>query len=287
MNKLIGYGYPFDYRHSSCSNRTPKTFSWDVPKVNEPIDKLVLIDNAIMEYEKIPSDIPLLYGWVCESRSIVPELSNFIAVNHSKLKKRFKQIFVSDKQLIQFGYEYCPAGSNLPWIAESKYAIYPKTKLASMVASAKTYTEGHRIRHAYAEKFKNHIDLFGGACGSPRLGNSSALISDFSKPWDSKPQGIVDYMFHIVVENDFYDDYYTEKITDCFATGTIPVYAGSPSIGKHFNHDGIIQLNQAFDIKSLTPELYYSKMDAIKDNFERVKSLTCADDKLYELIHNS
>ena len=34
----------------------------------------------------------------------------------------------------------------------------------------------------------------------------------------------------------------------------------------------------------LTPDLYYSKMDAIKDNFERVKTMQLADDMLFEKI---
>lgn len=282
MNKLIGYGFPFDPQHSSCSNKTPKHFHWSLPAYAEPIEKLVLIDNVIQSYTSLPQGIGNLYGWVCESRAIVPDLHKFLIWNCDVLRQFFKKIFVSDKGLVGLSsvFEYCPAGSNLPWVPESEYAIYNKTKLASMVASAKTFTKGHMIRHGYAERFKNNLDLFGGACGSPRLPDVSP-----GQPWKSKLLGLKDYMFHVVVENDFYDNYYTEKVTDCFATGTIPVYAGSPSIGDYFNMDGIILLNSSFDINSLTPELYYSKMDAIEDNLHRVKNLQSADDTLWGLIN--
>ena len=91
-------------------------------------------------------------------------------------------------------------------------------------------------------------------------------------------------MFQITLENDSYSTYFTEKVTDCFATGTIPVYWGAPDIGDYFNKEGIIDLNDEFDIDSLTPELYQSKLEAVKDNFERVQLLESSDDQLFNLI---
>lgn len=283
MNKLFGYGFPFDVNSSSCSNRKPKNFEWSLPKYSG-IDKLVLIDNTIMQYEQLPPGIPEVYGWVCESRSVVNNLSHFLAWNYDKLEKRFKTIFVSDKNLVSFSkvFKYCPAGSNLPWVPESEYAIYDKTKLVSMVASHKQYTKGHIIRHEYANRFKDNLDLFGGACGSPKLPET-----DPTQPWKSKMFGLKDYMFHIVIENDFYDGYYTEKLTDCFATGTIPVYLGNPAIGELFNTNGIILLNETFDIKLLTPELYYSKLDAVEENFDKIKKLQSSDDYLWNEINET
>lgn len=280
MSILYGFGYPFEPQHSSCSNRTPKNFRWEIPP-HANLNHLVLIDNSIPQYNLLPVHIENLYGWVCESRSIVESTCKFLAWNYVDLEKRFKRIFVSDRQLAALSpvFEYCPAGSNLPWIPDTEYGVYPKTKLCSMVASAKTATKGHMIRHGYATRFKDKLDLFGGACGSPRLPET-----DPTQPWKSKMFGLRDYMFSIVVENDFYDNYYTEKITDCFATGTIPVYAGSPKIGEIFNMDGIIVLDATFDINTLTPELYQSKLSAVHDNLNRVMNLEMADDTLWKLI---
>jgi hypothetical protein len=261
-----------------------------LPQQESDLKKLVLIDNAIPQFEQVPPVAENLYGWVCESRSVVSELHSFITWNYSKLAQRFKAIYVSDKNLVSLSpvFKYCPAGSNLPWICETDYKMYPKTKLTSMIASPKQFTKGHKIRHGYAERFKDKLDLFGGACGSPRLGSkTSSMVSSFSAPWSSKGDGIKDYMFHIVVENDFYDNYYTEKLTDCFATGTVPVYLGSPAVGDQFNMDGIILLDEKFDINSLNEDLYNSKLDAIKDNLERVRQLKMADDVLWELIEKN
>ena len=282
MNVLYGLGFPFEPQHSSCSTRKPKNFQWEIPP-HQNLNTLVLIDNVIPVYKCISVDVNNLYGWVCESRSIVSDTSIFLAQNYKELENKFKRIFVSDKQLVSLSsvFQYCPAGSNLPWIPESQYSIYPKTKLVSMVASDKRITKGHMIRHGYAELFKDHLDLFGGACGSPRLPDT-----DPTQPWISKMYGLKDYMFSVVVENDFYDNYYTEKITDCFATGTIPVYLGSPTISDVFNMDGIIQLDANFNINTLTSELYASKLSAIHDNLNRIMNLTNADDVVYQSIHN-
>lgn len=283
MNILYGYGYPFEPQYSSCSNRIPKKFRWEIPP-HQNLNHLVLIDNAISHYNSLPVNIEKLYGWVCESRSIVENISKFLTWNYKELEQKFKKIFVSDKQLVTLSsvFEYCPAGSNLPWIPDSEYGIYSKTKLCSMVASAKTITKGHMIRHGYAERFKTKLDLFGGACGSNRLPET-----DSTKPWNSKMFGLKEYMFSVVVENDFYDGYYTEKITDCFATGTIPVYAGNPKIGDIFNIDGIIILDSKFDINVLTPELYHSKLNAVHDNLNRIINLEMADDTLWNKINET
>jgi deoxyribose-phosphate aldolase len=62
------------------------------------------------------------------------------------------------------------------------------------------------------------------------------------------------------------------------------VYWGSPDIGEHFNPDGIITLTPEMDYSILTEELYQSKIEAVKDNMERVSKLANSDDMLYKVI---
>jgi hypothetical protein len=102
-----------------------------------------------------------------------------------------------------------------------------------------------------------------------------------SNPINRKEDGLVDYMFSFAMENSVYDYNITEKITDCFATGTIPIYFGTPDIGKYFNMDGIIMLDDNFSLDMLTPELYASKINAINDNFERANKLLVPEDYMY------
>ena len=146
-----------------------------------------------------------------------------------------------------------------------------------MFASGKKVTVGHHIRHQIAEQLTDKIDIVGGAANTKKIGNGL--------PWETKYLYLNDYRFQIVVENDKYETYFTEKLTDCFATGTIPIYWGAPDIGKYFNTDGMILIDDELDISLLTEDYYFSKLNAIKDNFERVQKMQGSDDVLYGLIH--
>jgi hypothetical protein len=152
-----------------------------------------------------------------------------------------------------------------------------------MVCSSKDMTTGHKLRLSVASKIKDKVDLFGGAHGSPKSGSGIGPSGDW---WRSRDESLAPYMFSVVFENSSYDNYYTEKITDCFANGTIPIYWGDPKICETFDCNGIIKWNENFDFNSLTEELYKSKLDSITKNFEIVKKLDSSDDLLFNKIKN-
>jgi hypothetical protein len=280
MNLMTAYGAPFHIHLSSNSDLLPKTFRWT--REDTPIK--VFIDGAIpagLDYQKKIGEKKI--AWVCESRSVFYEWGIKKEIfndprNVRILEQGYDALFFSDREYCKQSpkFHYAMAGSNLPWCKNQQ--VFNKTKLVSMVASPKKMTKGHILRHEYAEKFLQHIDLFGGALGSRRIGSDNS-------PWPDKSEAINDYMFQIVIENDSYSTYFTEKVTDCFATGTIPIYWGAPDIGDYFNMDGIIVLDEHFDITTLTPELYYSKLSAVKDNFHKIKNMIGADDYLYASIN--
>lgn len=277
MNKMTAIGAGFHLHLSGNSDLTPQTFNW----TSEDTPIKVFIDSAIIpgiEFIKPKNEIKV--AWMGESRAIFYEWYVKEHVFKSKqvvelLENSYDALFFADKDYCKLSpkFHFALAGSNLPWCKNKQ--IFEKSKMTSMIASTKQITKYHILRHKYAEKFKNNIDLFGGALDSKRIGIG---------PWGDKSEGLNDYRFHIVVENDSYSTYYTEKLTDCFATGTIPVYFGAPDIGDYFNKDGIIILDDNFDINCLTSDLYQSKIDAVKDNFERVQNLVGADDLLYKAI---
>ena len=277
MKKMQSIGAPFLIEHSSCSDLKPKYFDW----TSEDFPVKVFIDGAIstgISYVKKPGERKI--AWVCESRAIFHLMHFPRDVWESEFNKicdAYDLVFTSEKDWVgkHPNVRYCPAGSNLPWVKHQE--VFDKTKTISMVASPKRFSFGHALRHTVAEQLKDTIDLYGGVLGSRRIGNNN---------WD-KSEALNDYMFSIVIENDKYSTYYTEKLTDCFATGTIPVYWGSSNVNELFNLNGIIELYPGFDMTQLTPELYYSKIEAVKDNFNRVKELLSADDQLFQLINEN
>ena len=46
-----------------------------------------------------------------------------------------------------------------------------------------------------------------------------------------------------IIYTKFYETFITEKVNDCFLTGTIPIYLGAPDIGDYYNLDGIIVMD--------------------------------------------
>ena len=101
-----------------------------------------------------------------------------------------------------------------------------------------------------------------------------------------KIEGLRDYKFSIAIENGKYDNYFTEKILDCFLTGTIPIYNGCDNISEFFDMNGIITFNtvdELYDIViTLTDFDYESRKDAIQRNFELAKQYAYNNDQLFD-----
>ena len=216
--------------------------------------------------------------WLLESREIIPDQYKFIEDNYDFVASRVDGIFTADQRLTnEVGpdgkFLYCLSNA-APWVMDRD--IYTKSKLVSMIASNKGYTEGHRRRlkvvKAYVDKFGQE-DLYG-------WGLTHEL------PLKEKSRGLADYMFSFACENANYPTYFTEKLTDCFACGTIPVYYGTAGVAQYFDPDGIIFLNEKSPWENipwdkLTPEYYESKKDVIQQNFEIAQCMRVAEDYMY------
>lgn len=200
------------------------------------------------------------YAWILESKYIKPNIINHLKQNQKKYLDTFEYIFTHNQELLSLDskFKWCPAQGF--WIKEPK--IYEKSKMISMISSNKAMTMGQRTRLQWVKMLEDQIDIYGRGINEIEF----------------KEEGLCDYMFSVVIENGFYESYFTEKILDCFATGTIPVYMGSPDIIKYFNKDGIIDLTEEFDVSE---EIYFSKMDAIKENLQRVKEYEVLEDFIY------
>lgn len=208
----------------------------------------------------------LKFLWLSESKAIEGKVHDHVFNNADLFFNYYDAIFVHHREVIEKDnrFKYLPNGSNKHWIVDC--GIHKKTKLISMINSGKRMCKGHLLRNKITAELKNKVDIFG------------LMYKRINK----KEEGLNDYMFSLALENAQYRTYITEKILDCFATGTIPIYWGAPDIGDYFNKDGIIIWTDDFDIDQLSQDLYYSKMDAVKDNFERCMSAIPSEDLLYE-----
>jgi hypothetical protein len=259
----------FSHTHGSCLSFPPKNkWIYETPEVIDEEHPTVFIDDYVIFGCSALYHGKSKFGWLCESSAIIPNVKNFLQTNLYLFEKNYVKIFTNDVSLLKISnvFEYCPAGSNMPWI--TSWEITQKDKLISLIASDKKITKGHLLRHKLADLYRNNIDLFGREY----------------KPIDTKDEALKPYMFSFCIENDNYDFYYTEKLTDAIACGTIPIYWGSKKIKDVFNPDGFIFFDEMFDITKINKNLYDLKFKAVIENFEILKNLEPSDNTIQKKI---
>ena len=274
--KVRGIGSPFNLEWSSCSYNKPKFFEWS----DKESDFDIFIDGSILDSHKYnkKNNIPK-FGWLCESITIFNKLYEYIKLNYKNIFNSIDYIFTSDEYLLSLDhrFKYCYSCSNIPWTPKDKWQIYKKNKFISMICSEKNFCEMHKKRQLIAEKYKNKIDIYGGFLNSPKSGEN---INGFY----NKENALKDYMFSIVVQNNDKPYSFGELLTDCFAFGTIPIYFGNKKINEFFDDKGMIILDNHEDIDNLilNEDLYFSKINNIKNNLQKIHELEMSDDFLYQ-----
>jgi hypothetical protein len=139
-----------------------------------------------------------------------------------------------------------------------------KTKTISVVCSDQTWLKGHKERYAFVNKlighFKDRLDVYGRG------------FNEIKDKYDA----LAPYKYSIAIENSSIPGYFTEKITDCFLTHTLPLYFGCQDIDTYFNSEAY-QLIDIHDYKRAIREIeklleedpYSSRLNAIKQAKEK------------------
>lgn len=221
------------------------------------------------------------YGMLVESRAIVPD--NYkIFKRYPTLSKEFDAVFTYDEQILNEveNAKFFPSCAYV-WYRQKKNHIWDeaqyikKDKDISIVSSDKAMCYLHQVRMDIARKCRamKLADVYGTIDGGALVDIDDTLER---------------YRFSIVIENDISDYFFTERITNCFASQTIPIYIGARKISDFFNMDGIVYIDEnKIDsiysvLKDCTKEYYESKRDAILDNYNRVQKYKNIFDLLYE-----
>lgn len=254
---------------SDKNNSYPHTYS----PFGIPGDKFVATDTKVkiiidptpkyferqLKYDLKHYDKTLLIHG-CET----PDLNN-IKKQLIEYGSKFTKVYSFDKDVLREvkGSELFCFGSC--WVVDEK-SVYKnhfdtnkKFKL-SFIRSFKNNLPGHKLRYEIEKlvtKKYNFELLF------PR----EKIVS--------KVPLFIDSMFHITIENSSHDNYFTEKIIDCFMSYTIPIYWGSPNIAEYFDQNGIIKFNSKEELENiltnLTEEDYFSRLQSVKKNYEIAK----------------
>lgn len=258
----------------SCGNGDLKIFSkyikWDRVNIN---DIIFYTDGYISNNEPYKYSDKVNVAWIIEPKSISEHLYNINYTDWSKfdyvLSHNINFIdYLNDSGKVK-ALRYAFGGC---WIYEQDRKVYNKTDNLSIISSGKKMTIGHKLRHNIIELFRDHFSNISGGGYNPISYKLSALK---------------DYRFSVIIENDNSDDFFSEKLIDCLITGTIPIYWGTKNIGKYFDLNGFIQIENSDDFKSILPllteEYYNSKIDVIHKNFQLAHQYVNMEDGIYNL----
>jgi hypothetical protein len=142
-----------------------------------------------------------------------------------------------------FDIQYSSTFPFLPWLINNKNdgAIFTeqekdlgyfqqlnsikKVSNLSVICSNKTYTDDHKARlnfvYKLKEHFQNDLDWYGEG------------INEVNSKWD----GIANYKYHIVLENESRNNLISEKLFDSYLGLAYPFYYGAPNLNEYFPKD--------------------------------------------------
>lgn len=146
----------------------------------------------------------------------------------------YDRIFTQDRT--REGPKFVHTHGSLPWHVGRDYDQLTsetpptKTRNLSWITSNLGNHKGHRQRLTFLERLRESgvpFDLFGRG------------FNPIADKWD----GLAPYRYAIAVENCSSVDYWTEKITDCFLAGTMPIYYGAANLADYFPRESFVWLD--------------------------------------------
>lgn len=186
-----------------------------------------VVFDGLLKKEKVmcPKDHVIL---------MVAETSEFKVYNQEFLAQ-FAHLITCQRNISHPQKHYVHQGH--PWWVNKNYdelaaiTAVPKQKKISVITSNKQITKGHQKRFEFCHRLKDalgdDIDLFGRG------------IQDFEDKWDV----VAPYEYSVTIENDYLEDWFTEKIYDCFLAHTLPLYYGCPNLDRYFPSEATIRID--------------------------------------------
>jgi hypothetical protein len=240
--------------------------------------------NHVYSHEKIlkPIGKPVRkFAFFIESESIDP-LTYCLFDKNPGLDKDYDCIFTHSARLLDkySNAVFLPGGGVYYGTKAHGGKFNPeqykfKSKNISVVSSGKRMNDLHKFRMDVARHYKNStlVDSFGTFDNGPYI-----KIAD----------SLEEYRYSIVIENDITPYHFTEKILNCFASMTVPIYIGATEIGDFFNTDGIIRVpSPQLDavnkiIANCNMVDYTARLSAIIENYNRVVDFICIEDYMWK-----
>lgn len=252
------------------SGETPENIAWDRTLQSPgPIFITDMLIDQVKNYMQYPARI----GWLLEP----PSLSDTHYINAVKYMQYYDKILTFDTDLTSKypdKFIYYPFGGS--WIEKHNWDMYVKTESVSMIASQKTRAPGHQLRHAAIARFESY---------APAM-NVDVMGYGYN-PIETKLDGLADYRYSIVIESCKKDAYFSEKLIDCLACGTVPIYWGYENIKYYFNNVGLLRFSTLAELDHILINVvsefdYHMRIPAIVENMQKAEQYQVAEDWIYK-----
>ncbi|WP_299641189.1 glycosyltransferase family 10 [Devosia sp.] len=176
------------------------------------------------------------------------------------LHRRFFRILTCNARLLQTTPNAVFFSCGNTWVPEWETLDCSKTRMLSIIASAKASLVGHKLRHETVHWLRHagvDVEIMGGGY----------------RWFEQKSEGLAAYRYSIVIENSRERGYFTEKLIDALLCETVPIYWGAPDIAEFFDVRGMIACQSLDEIKAAVAMLsaadYESRREAIANNRSR------------------
>ena len=250
--------------YNQCNHLfAPKYFDW-VKDVSGEIN--FFVDDYVPQKPNITSNKPNV-AMLIEPRTIQPLVYEWLEQNY----KEFDIIFSHDTKILQFANAY-------PIFFMNWYKTYnvPKTKNISMVCSDKVMCEEHAARQSIADILGDRVDHYGKYKGH------------YCDYYECRAE----YMFEVVVDNNWEGYWLSEKLANPLASKTIPIYLGGQFFPSDLDLNGIIMVESVGDIPSIVDgilqnpdKVYYNRIKAVEHNYKAIQRYHVFEDWLFEEYH--
>jgi len=206
---------------------------WD--GVEFTLDPLVECDYLIILNNRMKEDIrvrcPWKNVWALMQEPYLRGHNDWMVEGHESFSKVFTHHIPADDA------RYVVSPPAIPWHVNKTFdqlissAVPDKPKRISWVVGNATDLPGHVKRLSFLRLLQQEstydIDLFGRA------------VQYIEDKWD----GLAPYRYSLAIENSSSDDYWTEKIADCFLSWTVPIYYGCTNLEDYFPKESFIRID--------------------------------------------
>ncbi len=214
--------------------------------------------DHLIVYPRTDTHFRLRRGTAAQISLILGEPAVIHAKHHRLLRLshgRFYKVMTFNQTLLDRlpNALFLPYGTT--WVPGWRDLPLRKTRMCSLIASAKRDTVGHKLRHLivdWARQTGQPVDVMGRGY----------------TPFEEKSDGLAPYRYSIVIENVQERNYFSEKLIDAILCNTVPIYWGCPNLEDFLDTSAIIRCQSAQEVQnaiaSMSDADFSERLSALK-----------------------